>query len=435
MIAVLPHIRLAGTKDRLLAWQGPFRSQPDLSQHIRDTVAGIKIIIHHQRPAILQFRNILLFSLFLMRAESKGNRKCGSHSLLALHLNETIHHIHNILGDGHSQPGSLNLVDGGVFLPLEGFENVLCLKRLAVLFTDVIARIEVHTLLIRQIPFQYIFKHMVFIVKAQRLSFPRLKVKEAYQLIIDTEGMNQLRLIPRILFFLQFSRRAVKQKPLITEFIVLTHQLHITHDIPYLSFLAAHAVFQADTVSFLFQPSDAFQQLFSVLLHHGSGDHVKTVRHDFIHRSISQDIQRRLIDAYDMRSVHAVIHHTAVYIVKNRLQGTVLLYNFLFVGTFLRHIYRNAYGSHHTSVNIIERRLVSLKQPCTITCLYTLLGNTGLLTAHYLPLRLYAGRIVLLHVPDIGMPLALDLLSGLAYRDTETIIDFLMHTVLIFIPD
>ena len=60
-----------------------------------------------------------------MRAEGKGNRKCGSHSLLALHLNETIHHIHNILGDGHSQPGSLNLVDGGVFLPLEGFENVL----------------------------------------------------------------------------------------------------------------------------------------------------------------------------------------------------------------------------------------------------------------------------------------------------------------------
>ena len=60
-----------------------------------------------------------------MQPEHKGYDEFRSHSLLALHLYGAVHHVHDILGDGHSQPCALNPADGAGCLPLKGLENML----------------------------------------------------------------------------------------------------------------------------------------------------------------------------------------------------------------------------------------------------------------------------------------------------------------------
>ena len=58
-----------------------------------------------------------------MNTEGKGYSDLRSHPRLALYLYRTVHHIHNIFRDGHSQAGSLNFADGGGCFPLKGFKN------------------------------------------------------------------------------------------------------------------------------------------------------------------------------------------------------------------------------------------------------------------------------------------------------------------------
>ncbi len=65
-----------------------------------------------------------------MQFKGKCRAEFRSDARFAFHRDGTVHHIHNILGDGHPQPGSLNPADGAVLLPFEGFENMLH-KRLA----------------------------------------------------------------------------------------------------------------------------------------------------------------------------------------------------------------------------------------------------------------------------------------------------------------
>ncbi len=59
-----------------------------------------------------------------MEPERKSNRKLRSHALLAFHLNNAVHHVHNILRYGHPQSGSLDSAHGGIFFPLKRFENM-----------------------------------------------------------------------------------------------------------------------------------------------------------------------------------------------------------------------------------------------------------------------------------------------------------------------
>lgn len=40
-------------------------------------------------------------------------------------LDGAAHHIHDVLGDGHAQTGTLDLAHGGASLPLKGIEDLL----------------------------------------------------------------------------------------------------------------------------------------------------------------------------------------------------------------------------------------------------------------------------------------------------------------------
>ena len=93
---------------RLLTRQCPLCPHTQLAQHIGYAVTAIEIIIHHQRPAVAKPRDLHLPFLLLVEPERKGNRKFRSHTLLALHLDGTVHHIHNILGNRHTKTRSRN---------------------------------------------------------------------------------------------------------------------------------------------------------------------------------------------------------------------------------------------------------------------------------------------------------------------------------------
>ena len=53
------------------------------------------------------------------------NNKFGAFSLFCQNLNGTAHHIHNILGNGHAKPCTLDPADRGSTFPLKGRKDLL----------------------------------------------------------------------------------------------------------------------------------------------------------------------------------------------------------------------------------------------------------------------------------------------------------------------
>ncbi len=406
--------------------------RPDIVRHIGEEYAlGLaRPVGLHQR--ILQVASLLhlIADFFIHTADTQDNTAAaaanpGPHDLhliilqLAFLLRTEIHMILFALG----QP-LLYLLSGS------------CLPHhLAVFLTDILLYIKFHALFERKLSCKILFELLAYFLHAQRLPDPRLQIKKADHLIVYAQRLHKLHLLPLILFLLQLPVRTVQNKALIPQLVILPHQLYVPHHIPDRPVLTAHTVFHADTVSFFLQSPDFLQQLFTVFLHNGRCNHVKSVLRHLIQGIISQNIQRRLIHADDLGSVHTVVHDTALDIVKDRLQCAVLLYDLLLIGPFLCHVDGHAHSAHHTSVDIIQRRFVSRKKPDTVPGLHALFGDKSLFLLHDLTFRLDTGRIVLLHIPDIGVPLAFHLLLRLAYRPAEAVVYLLMHTVFVLVPD
>ncbi len=112
-----------GAQHGFLSGHGPLGTHADLLEHIGYAVAGVEVVVHHQRPAVLQLRNVLHFLFCILEPEGEGYYEFRAHALLALHPDGAVHHIHDVLRDRHSQPGSLYLADGGIALPLKGLED------------------------------------------------------------------------------------------------------------------------------------------------------------------------------------------------------------------------------------------------------------------------------------------------------------------------
>lgn len=55
--------------------------------------------------------------------ERELHGECAACAALAFHANLSAHQIHQIFGDGHSQPGSLNALCGAVRLACKGVED------------------------------------------------------------------------------------------------------------------------------------------------------------------------------------------------------------------------------------------------------------------------------------------------------------------------
>ncbi len=98
----------------------PFAVHADIPQNTRRALADIHIIVHHQYGQLRQFRRGV--QILLLQFQEDGHGKPGTLPQPALHLDIAVHHIDDVLGDGHAQSGALNLQRPLVIGPLEGME-------------------------------------------------------------------------------------------------------------------------------------------------------------------------------------------------------------------------------------------------------------------------------------------------------------------------
>ena len=185
-----------------------------------------------------------------------------------------------------------------------------------------------------------------------------------------------------VLFFLQLLSRTVQKEPLVEQHPVFFHQLHISHYMKDLPAFMAYPVFHTDTVAFLFQSFDLSAKFFLVFVHNRFRHHIKADCRQFLQRLISQYIKRRPVDTENLLPVQGMAHHTAVHGGKNRFQGMILLNNFPLIGALLGHIDGNPHSSHHTSIQIIQRRFISGEQSRAFPRLHHFLRHTGFPAAH-----------------------------------------------------
>ena len=196
----------------------------------------------------------------------------------------------------------------------------------------------------------------------------------------------------------------------------------------------ADTVFHTNAVILFFQLPDSLLKLLPILLQNSRSYHIKAFLLHLILGTVSQKPESRPVHTDNMGTVQRMAHHAAVHGCKDRLQRVVFLYDFLLIGPLLGHVDGNAHGPHHAAVQIIKGRLVGSQKLCPFPAFHHFLGDTGFSAVHNHPLRLDAGGIVFLHVPDIGVAAPFHLVLGLIHRLAETVIHFLMNPVLIFKP-
>ena len=312
-----------------------------------------------------------------------------------------------------------------------------------VFFIDVIVYVMTHVpaqrnLADKSVPQQ----RRALIVHLQQIPRIRVQVKKADNTVVCCESVYQFHLTAFALYpfgvLALLLGGAVQKEALVSQVPVLPYELDVAHDIEQLFAFVAEAVFHADAVAFFLQRQDSLSEPIFILVHHGGGDHVEAVIHQFFRGIISQDVQGGLVDADDSGSVQGMAHHAAFQSGENRLQGLVLLGDFLFIGTLLGHIDCHAHRAHDAAVQIVQGGFVGGKQLHAVAGLYQLFRHTGLAAVHDSPVGLHAvivGGIVGVYIPDIVVIPSLHLLLGLAHGLAEAVVDFFVDAFFGLVPD
>ncbi len=273
----------------------------------------------------------------------------------------------------------------------------------------------------------------------QGVSLAGLQVEIANQVIVRAQGPDQFLMAALFLeLFLQLSLLlggTVQEKALVEQLAVFLHELHIAHHVEEVPVVMPDPVFHADAVPHVNQGLDAAQQLLPVLLHHGGGDGVEAVLGEFLLGLIAQNGQSGPVDAENAGPVQAVAQNAAVHGGKEGFQGLVFPAQLLLIGPLLCHVNAHAHSAHDAAVQVVQGGLVGGQKPGSPASLNGLFRDASLPAFHDDPLGLNTGGIVMLHVPNISVPLSLDLLLGFVHRLAEAVVYFLMHAVLGLIPD
>ncbi len=110
---------------RFLTAGGPVGPHTDIPKHFADGAAGIHVIVYHQSANALELFDFAIFRRIVAQAELEIHNEFGATSHFALHFDGTAHHIHDILGDGHAQTGTLDATDSSTLLAGKRFEEML----------------------------------------------------------------------------------------------------------------------------------------------------------------------------------------------------------------------------------------------------------------------------------------------------------------------
>ena len=239
---------------------------------------------------------------------------------------------------------------------------------LLIIIVDAGLYVTPHALLQNQISGKDGLQNICAAVSASEgISGAGIQVKIADQAVLYAESMDQFDLMSFLLLLLQFLTlllgRAVQQKSLVDQFPVLPDQLDISHDIENVSRGVLDAVRHIDTVPLFFQSFETLLQPRPVLLQNGGSHHVKARRHKFLLGLVTQNPQRRSVNAGDPGSVQTVAHNAAVHRSEDGFQSLGSLQQFLRIFLLLGHINGHPYRTHDAAVQVIERGFVCGKQP------------------------------------------------------------------------
>ena len=116
---------LSGPQHRFFAGERPLGAHPHLDQHFGDAVAGVEVIVHHQRFQPLQLGDGIHHTARGLQAQRQDNDKLGALVLFGMYRDGAAHHVDDVFGDGHAQTGALNAADRGGALPFKGFKDAL----------------------------------------------------------------------------------------------------------------------------------------------------------------------------------------------------------------------------------------------------------------------------------------------------------------------
>ena len=116
---------LPRTQHGLPSGERPLRTHSHTGQQLCHAVAGVEIVVHHQRLEAGKLRNLFLAAAAGLHAQRQADDKLGASVLLGLHLDRAAHHLDDIPGDGHAKAGSLYPADRGGALAFKRLKNLL----------------------------------------------------------------------------------------------------------------------------------------------------------------------------------------------------------------------------------------------------------------------------------------------------------------------
>ena len=270
---------------------------------------------------------------------------------------------------------------------------------------------------------------------AQQLSPAGVQVERAHDQVAYAQRAYEGLLVPFAALLLVLLVGVVQQEALVHELAVLLYQLGAPEHVQDLAVLVMHAVFEAHAIARLLERGELLAQHLLVGIDDRVGNHVESVREQVLLGFVPENVERGLVDADDACAVERVREHAAVHGREHVLERLVLLEQVALVGALLRHVDCDAHGAHDAAVEVVQRRLVGRQKLRAAAALDDLLGNAGLARGHDLGLRLDAGRIVGLDVPDVGVSATLDVILVLADRLAEAVVDLLVNAIGGLVPD
>ena len=191
-------------------------------------------------------------------------------------------------------------------------------------------------------------------VSPKRLAQPGVQVKEADQIVVGGQGLNQavvppLGLQPGLLLPLLLGG-AVQQKTLVEQLAALPDQLDVAHDVEEVAVGVLNPVLHIDAVLLLTQGEDGVPQLWLVLIQNSGGDQIESVFHHFRLGPVTQNLQGGPVDAEDAGPVQTVAHDAAVHGGEEGFQGLGLGNQLLFIGPLLSDVDGGAHGAHDAAI-------------------------------------------------------------------------------------
>ena len=123
MVIPVRAVRGGGFLHGLRAGQHPFAPHADIFKHSGSVFADIPVIVDDEGAQIPQRAAVERFSLVLLQFQGERQGEGGPLPPLARHGDPAVHHVDDVLRDGHAEAGAFHLADGARPDPFKGIKD------------------------------------------------------------------------------------------------------------------------------------------------------------------------------------------------------------------------------------------------------------------------------------------------------------------------